>query len=187
MFLGSILLLPLPNPSSPIYTCLLSHHRLSVLILPTLLTILQLPLPPLPFFSVKSKDPYTLLSFTGPALYCYLGSYTYLTDSCSPMDHSLLAPTMSDNDVEDQQVDGSGEARGRRKRPRVIEWDERDRLLSPSSCGGGGGGNARSSYVHHDDPAVSRNFFLNIQHWLASFPHVSAPNNNGNYNYCITC
>ena len=70
---------------------------------------------------------------------------------------------MAMSDLEEHQVDGNSESRNRKKRPRVIEWDERDRLLSPS-----GNGNARSSYVHHDDPAVSSNLILGLWRYVSA-------------------
>ena len=80
------------------------------------------------------------------------------------------------SDLEEHQLDGHNEARNRKKRPRVIEWDERDRLLSPS-----GGGNARSSYMHPDDPAVSPNLILGL------LRHVSSSASNERHDYFIRC
>ena len=67
------------------------------------------------------------------------------------------------SDLEEHQLDGHNEARNRKKRPRVIEWDERDRLLSPSGCG-----NARSSYMHPDDPAVSPHLILGLWRYVSA-------------------
>jgi len=78
------------------------------------------------------------------------------------------------SELEEHQVDGHNEARNRKKRPRVIEWDERDRLLSPS-----GGGNARSSYMHYDDPAVSPNLVLGL------LRYVSASASNAYYGWFV--
>lgn len=78
----------------------------------------------------------------------------------------LLSPEAQDLET---QADGTNDGTYHRKpRPRIIDWDERDRLLQPGSHGHGcSTGSLRESYVHHDDPAV-RILHLFYLRWVSA-------------------
>ncbi|KAG9248538.1 hypothetical protein BJ878DRAFT_538257 [Calycina marina] len=78
----------------------------------------------------------------------------------------LLSPVLHDLET---QSDGIFEGDYSRKlRPRVIDWDERDRLLEPgtSSHGHSHGcstGSLRETYVRHDDPALRPENLISVR------------------------